>query len=128
MLKCRIAAVLVGELGVAQAETHAEPLGLVEQRRRLVRRHLLLEEGIDLRLVGHPPARKERRERELGEHHQLAAHALGLAQMGDQPLDHIAARVAALDGTHLRGADGQKTRHRHLPAAIIAAGDACSKR
>ena len=74
----------------------------------------LLEERIDFRLVRHPPARKERRERELGEHDQLAAHALGLAQMSDHALDHVAARVAALDGAHLRGADSQKTRHRHL--------------
>ena len=107
-------AVLVGKFGVAQAEAHREPLGLGEQRRRLVGRHLLLEEGIDLGLALHPPAREERRERELGKHHELAAHALGFAQMGNQPLDHVAAGMAALDGTHLRRTDSQKTRHRHL--------------
>ena len=62
------AALLAGELGIAETEPHRETLGLVEQRRRLVGRHLLLEEGIDLGLVGHPPAREEGRQRELGEH------------------------------------------------------------
>ena len=111
---------LVGQLRIAQAEAHREALGLREQRRRLVGRHLLLEEGIDLGLVLHPPARKERGERELGKHHELASHALRLAQMGDQPLHHVAAAMAALDGTHLRRPDSQKTRHRHLSATSIA--------
>ena len=39
-----VAVELVGELGIAQAETHGEPLGLVEQRRRLVGGHLAFEE------------------------------------------------------------------------------------
>jgi hypothetical protein len=34
--------------------------------------------------------------------------------MGDQPLDHVAAGMAALDGAHLGRTDCQKTSHRHL--------------
>ena len=112
-------AVLAGELGVAEAHAQAEPLGLVEQRCRFVVRHLALEEGIDLGLVGHPPAREERGQGELGEHHQLAAHAARFAEMRDHALDHVAPRVAALDRAHLRRADCQKPGHRHS-AAIFA--------
>src|SRR5204863_1040670 len=43
-------AVVMRQLGVAQAKTQGEAPRLVEQRRRLVRRHLALEEGIDLGL------------------------------------------------------------------------------
>ena len=104
-------AAFVGELGVAEAHAQPEALGLGEERRRFVARHLALEEGIDLGLVRHPPAREERRQRQLGEHHQLAAHALGLAEMRDHALDHVAPGVAALDRAHLCGPDGQKSAH-----------------
>ena len=67
------AAVLPRQLGEAEIEADAERLRLVEQRRGLVRRHLALEERVDLVLVLHPPAREERGERELGKHDEIAA-------------------------------------------------------
>src|SRR5262245_43296412 len=105
------AAPLVDELGVAEAEAHAEAARLVEERARLRPRHLVLEEGVDLRLIFHPPAREEGRERELREHHELAATRVGLGEEGEEPLDHVAAALTARDGTELGGADGERAGH-----------------
>ena len=45
--------------------------------------------------------------------HGLRVLCLRIGNVGDRPLDHVAARVAALDWAHLRGPDSQKTSHRH---------------
>jgi hypothetical protein len=65
----------------------------------------LLEEGVDLGLVGHVPAREEGRKRHLGIDYELATAILGLVQEIDQALDHGLATVVALDRTKLRRAD-----------------------
>ena len=41
--------------------------------------HLALEEGVDLPLILHPPAREEGGERELGKDHEIAAARMRLA-------------------------------------------------
>jgi len=68
-------------------------------------RHLLLEEGIDLGLVLHPPARKERRQRQFRKHDHVAAMSLSRSQQCDEPRHHVRARVSARDGPELRRAD-----------------------
>src|ERR1700691_4656309 len=71
---------LLDQLGIADAEGNAEPLGLFEQADRLRAGHFGFEEAVDLALLREKPARKESGESELGKNHQIAAAALGLAQ------------------------------------------------
>src|SRR5207249_3426411 len=103
----RVVAMAIGRLlRVAEAEAEAEPPRLVEERLRFRPGHLGLEEGVDLGLILHPPARKERRQRELGEHDQLRAARLRLVQQREQALDDVGATVGALDRPELcRGHD-----------------------
>src|SRR5581483_7991996 len=104
------------QLGEAQIEAEPQPLRLAEERRRLVRRHLALEEAVDLLLIGHPPAREEGGERELREDDEVAAVAGGLAHELDEPLDHACPAVRALDRPELRRADGQDACHLPPPS------------
>ena len=104
------------DLGKAEAEADAQPLRLVEQRRRLVARHLALEEAVDLVLVGHPPAREEGGERQLGEHDQVALVLGGLAQQLEHALDDGRAAVCALDGSELGRTDGDDSKSWTLPS------------
>jgi hypothetical protein len=90
------APILDGQLGIAEAEPDGEPPRLVEERARLRPRHLALEEGVDLRLILHPPAREERGERQLGEHDQLAAARVRLREEGEETLDDVGAGFAAM--------------------------------
>jgi hypothetical protein len=84
------------QLGIAETEPDTESACLVEERARLRPRHLALEEGVHLALVFHPPAGKERGERELGKGHEIAAVRLGPVQESEQPLDHLRPGVGAL--------------------------------
>ncbi len=111
----RAAALL--DLGKAEADADAEALRLVEQRRRLVARHLALEEAVDLLLVRHPPARKEGGERQLGENHQVAFVLAGLAQQVEHALDDGRPAVRALDGPELGRADGDHSSHGLYPGS-----------
>jgi hypothetical protein len=88
-------------------------LGFLEERARFRPRHLALEEGVDLRLVLHPPAREEGGERELGKHHEVAAVGLGPLEKLDEPLDDLRAAVGPLDGSELRRPDGDDARHQY---------------
>ena len=96
---------LVGELSVPEAEAKPQAPRLVEQRLRLRPRHLALEERVDLRLIVHPPAGKERRQRELGEHEEVAAARAGLVQVAHEALDDVAPRLVPGDRPELRRAD-----------------------
>jgi hypothetical protein len=98
-------AALDDELRVAEIEAETEPRCLLEQRARLGPGHLALEERVDLRLILHPPARKERGEGELREDHQVATPGLGLVQMREQAFDDGAARLGPGNRSELRGAD-----------------------
>jgi hypothetical protein len=99
------------ELGVAKAKAKTQSTRFVEQCSRRGARHLRLEERVDLGLLGEEPTRKKRRQRQLGEHDQLRAHALGLSKMRDQPFDDLRARLGARDGAELGGGDGQISGH-----------------
>src|SRR5262245_32266678 len=75
-------AILMDQLGVAQAKAEPESARLVEERSRLRPRHLALEEAVDLGLILHVPAREERRQGQLGEHDEITASGLGVVKMG----------------------------------------------
>ncbi len=109
-------ALLLDELGIAEREADAELGRLVEQRLGLRARHVALEIGVDLRLVGHEPAREEGGERELGIDDEVATHPLRLAHQGEEPGDDVAARLALRNRTELGGADDDGSRHRLPPA------------
>ncbi len=68
------------QLGIAEIETDAESGRRLEERPCRRVGHLALEESIDLALILHPPARKERGEGELGKDHELRAGLMRLAQ------------------------------------------------
>ena len=98
-------AVFPGQLGIAEIEADAELRRGVEERPRRLVRHLALEERVDLRLIVHPPAGKERRQRELGEHDEIAAARAGLVQVAHEALDDVAPRLIPGDRPELRRAD-----------------------
>ena len=104
-------AVLDRELGIAQIEADAEVLCQIEQRMGRRVRHLALEPGVDLGDVVVPVAREEGGQRQLGEHHDLRAHAVCLAQHGAQPAHHDLAVVAQMDRPELGRCDPQMPRH-----------------
>ena len=58
---------------------------------------------IDFLRLRHPPARKERRQRQLGKHGKVAAVRGGLPQQVDEPLEDPRAAIAPLDRSHLAG-------------------------
>ncbi|MNT40125.1 hypothetical protein D3C72_1764190 [compost metagenome] len=93
------------QLRVAQVKADAQLAGGLEQHPGLRARHLAFVEGVDLGGIFHIPAREEGRQRQLWKYHQLATHCVGLAQVREQALDDVPARVAALDGAKLRGRD-----------------------
>src|SRR5207237_1889555 len=82
-----VIAVIVGrQLGVADVEADAELARFFKQWPRLRPGQLALEIApVDLRLILHPPARKEGGERKLGEDDELRAHGMALAQQLDEP-------------------------------------------
>src|SRR5262249_57048458 len=90
---------------VPEAEAEPQAPRIVEQRLRLRARHLALEERVDLRLIVHPPAGKERRQRELGEHDEVATARAGLVQVAREALDDVAPPLAPCDPPEPRRAD-----------------------
>src|SRR5438128_6577314 len=86
------------ELRVAEAHAQAQAFRLLEEGKSLRPRHLALEEGVDLRLILHPPAWEEGGEGELGKHHEVAAVGLGPLEKLDEPLDDLRTAVGPLNG------------------------------
>ena len=66
-----------------------------------------LVEVVELGDVVDEPAREERRQRQLGEHDEVAAPVGRLGQQREQPLDDVLAGVGALDRAELGRTDGQ---------------------
>jgi hypothetical protein len=95
-----------GQLGIPEAEPEAEPAGLVEQHLRLRPRHGGLVEMVELGDVVDEPPGEERRQAQLGVHDQVAPAVVALLEQGEQPLDHVLARIGPLDRAELSGADG----------------------
>ncbi len=104
-IEAALDAMLDRQLRIAQVKAYAQLARGLEQHPRLRTGHLAFVEGVDFGGIFHVPARKKRRQRQLRKHHQLAAHGMGLAQMREQALHDVAARVAALDRPKLRGRD-----------------------
>ena len=65
---------------------------------------------VELGDVVDEPAREERRQRQLGEHDEVAAPLGGLAQQREQPLDDVLAGVGPLDRPELGGTDREHSR------------------
>jgi hypothetical protein len=100
------AGVRLGQLGVPEREADAEPAGLVEQHLRLRPRHRRLVEVVELGDVLDEPPGEERRQRQFGEHDEVAPPLVSLLEQREQPLDDVLARVGPLDRAELGGADG----------------------
>jgi hypothetical protein len=98
----------------------AEALGLLEQRSRLLPRHLALEPGVDVALVLEEPAREEGGERQLGIDDKVAAHSLRLPHQRDQPRHDLGSGLAARDRPKLRRAHGDDPTHFFPPRTSSA--------
>ena len=107
---------VVGELRVPEVEADAEPRRFLEQRTGLVTRHVAFEERQHL-VVVEVPAREERGERELGEHHEVGAARGRVAQQREEALDHLGSGLGARDRPHLCGRDGELAAHVVAPAS-----------
>jgi hypothetical protein len=100
------------ELGIAEVEAGAELFCLVEQGLRLLRRNAFFKVlRIDVGLVLHPPARKERGERELRKDDELRAHAVGFPQQVHQSFHGNGARIGLVERPELGGGDLQVSSH-----------------
>src|SRR5438477_1778756 len=108
-------ALLLGQLGIAEIKADAELLREIEQRPRLRARHIALEIAVDLGLVGHPIAREERRQCQLGKDDKLDAGAVCLAQQGAEPLDDGLAAVSEMDRTQLGDGGAKLAGHSGSP-------------
>ena len=106
-----------GELGIAERDGDLVFRRPFEQRPRRRVGHLALEPGIDLRLVGHVPAREERGERKLGVDDEVAVLRLGLVEQIDHPPDHGLPAVGLLDRAALGGRHAQDAAQGFLPLA-----------
>ncbi|HNQ14446.1 MAG TPA: hypothetical protein PKM58_02720 [Pyrinomonadaceae bacterium] len=104
---------------------------LLEQYLRLRARHFGLEKRIDLRLILHEPARKERRQSEFRIDDEIAAAALRLSHQNKQALDDLRAGVAVhgrpaqLDPAlfpALRGVEQSAHALAERQAAVVKAG------
>jgi hypothetical protein len=100
-----------GQLRIAEVEADTEPRRVLEQHLRLGTRHLALEEGVDLGLIFHVPAREEGRKRKLGKDDETAAALLGPDHQGAEPAHRACAAFIAGDRPHLRRADGEGASH-----------------
>lgn len=78
---------------------------------RLRARHGVLEERLDLGLVVDPPARKEGRKRQFGEHRDFSAGGGRSFQKRDEPVHRLGALRALLDRACLADRDGQVSSH-----------------
>ena len=100
-----------GELGVPEVEPDFELPAQLEERHGRPARHFRFVEGVELRLVLHPPSGKEGGERELREDHESGAASVGLAHHVHHSGDRGFARLAAGDRTHLGGSDADRSAH-----------------
>ena len=91
------------QFGIAEVHRDLVLRGAFEQRLGRRVRHLALEPGVDLGLILHVPARKERGERELGIDDQVGALRLGLIHQRDHALDDGLAAFGFLDRPQLGG-------------------------
>jgi hypothetical protein len=67
--------------------------------------------------------RKEGHEGDFGEHDEIAAHGVPLAQQTEQPFHDISSRLVASHRTLLGGADGEDTGHQSaLPSKATQDG------
>src|SRR5207247_11135552 len=98
---------LVGrELGIAEIKHTPLLLRLGKQGLRLrggYRRFEIL--AVHLRLVLHPPAREESGEGELGEDHELRAHAMRFFQQRNQPFHCRASAIRSVERSQLGSSD-----------------------
>ena len=112
-------ALLLGQLGIAEIKPDPEFPGEIEQRPRRRVRHLALEPAVDLVLVGHPPARKKRRQRQFGKDDKPRTVAVRLAQQRAEPLDDRLAAVGAVYRTQLCDGGTQLARHRLISERCV---------
>src|SRR5204863_8408338 len=108
----------VGELligrGLGTADITPNP-----QLLRLGKQGLLLRGGyrrfeilaVHLRLVLHPPAREESGEGELGEDHELRAHAMRFFQQRNQPFHCRASAIRSVERSQLGSSDLEVSAH-----------------
>ena len=96
----------------AHVHGHARGGGAAQQRLERLRRHLGLEELVE---VGTDPLREVRRQRHLRIHDQLDAVARRRVEERQHPLDDRLARRPVLIRPHLRGSDFQIARHPDPP-------------
>ena len=105
------------QFGVTEAEPDTETPRLVEERLGRDRGHLaLIEVVVPSRVLG-PPAREEGGERQLGKDDETASPLRGLAEQGNQTIDHLRPRLATRDRTELSRADMDLPRHQSSPSA-----------
>ena len=76
------------QFGIAEIHRHPVLRRTLEQRPGRRVRHLALEPGVDLGLILHVPARKERRQRQLRIDDEVGAVRLGLVHQREHALDH----------------------------------------
>ena len=81
------------------------PRGALEQRLGRRVRHLSFEPGIDLGLIRHVPARKERGEGQLRIDDQIGAPRLGFIHQDDHALDDSFTAVGLIDRAQLGGSN-----------------------
>ncbi|MNT39751.1 hypothetical protein D3C72_1760230 [compost metagenome] len=113
------------QFGIAQVEADAQFARRVEQRLHVGVGHGLLEKALHRFRVFHPVARKERRQRQLGKHHELRLAGRGFAHHLDQAAHDRRAGVGKVDGAHL--GDGQAhlagggcVTHYETPGVLVA--------
>jgi hypothetical protein len=117
-----VAMAVRSEFSIAERDADLVKRCALEQRPGRGVRHLALEPGIHLGRIGHVPARKKRGQRQLGEHHEVAALRLRLIEQIDHPPDHRLAAVGPLDRAALGRGHPQHPAHRCPIRIGIAAG------
>src|SRR6516225_5192492 len=106
----------LGQLGVAEVKPDVELTREIKQRSGLGTWHFTLEKAVDLGLIGHPIAREEGRQRQLGEDDELRTPRMSLTHQSDQPADDRAAGVGEMDRAELGDRRFQLTRHNMPPS------------
>jgi hypothetical protein len=102
---------LLRQFGVTQIEPDPQFLRQIEERPGLRPWHLALEIVVDLGLIGHPPARKECRQRQFRKHDEGGAGRMRLAQHRHQPFDDRGAVVGEMDRPQLGDGGAEYAGH-----------------
>src|SRR5262249_14413786 len=87
----------------------------VEQRTSRRIRHFALEPGVDVRLIGHVPAREEGGERKLRVNDEITFFSLGTIEQVEHTPHHRLPAVSLLNWAHLGAANAQHSTHLDLP-------------